>query len=153
MTMYAYKYSDTRPSADCDFFRPIAYPQSYWPSDPESQQLLADCKAYLKTRGVTEQYYKITDNALDVYSIFDTLENAQRFMLEIQNSNTRLNKPELVDNEFVSLEAGYNSYLQYSKLRVQLQRTVSLNYVFNNSTQVAVITEQDLNGYTKNIEF
>jgi len=53
MTKYAYKYSDTRPSADCNFIRPIAYPQSYWPSDPESQQLLADCKAYLKTRGVT----------------------------------------------------------------------------------------------------
>ena len=114
---------------------------------------MADCKDYLKSRGVTEQYYKITDNTLDVYSVFDTLENAHRFMLEIDNSNTRLHKTELVDNEFVSLESGYNSYLQYTKLRILLERAISSNYKFNNLMQIVVLTEEDLNGYTKNTEF
>ena len=82
--MYAYKWVELKPNDDVNFVRPMSYPGSFWPDTAESATIMAGAVSYLKSLGAIKQFYKLTGNLLECYTIFNTKENAEAWLKDAE---------------------------------------------------------------------
>lgn len=152
MTLYAYKFNELKPEG-ASFVRPMSYPESFWPDTPEAAAILNNAKTFLKSEGVVKQFYKITGNLIENYTIFNTRESADNMLNWANATFTRLKSApfdQIPESEWTSDNKGYEDFLKYTKFRYATQASLSTEYTFAHNNQVVEITESDLEGYTEN---
>jgi len=154
MVMYAYKWVELKPNDDVNFVRPMSYPGSFWPDTAESATIMAGAVSYLKSLGAIKQFYKLTGNLLECYTIFNTKENAEAWLTRARENTTRLKSAPTVDeipaSSWTSEDTNFENFLKYVKLRYQVQNSLATGYTYVNTTEVLELSESDLDEFTEN---